>query len=76
MIILPVIKMNCLGVATENDYYKTSDTVTAAYKYRVGKMSPSDENYDEYDPYKYEYKQFKIKIIGVVEDNSKNTWFQ
>lgn len=64
-------KDELFAVATENDYYKTGDTVTAAYKYRVGKMSPSDENYDEYDPYKYEYKQFKIKIIGVVEDNSK-----
>ena len=34
-------------------------------------MSPDDENYDEYDPYTYEYLQFKIKIAGVVADKSK-----
>lgn len=59
------------AVVTENDYYETGDILTAAYKHRTGKMSPDDENYDEYDPYTYEYLQFKIKIAGVIADESK-----
>lgn len=58
------------AVITENDSYKTGDTITVAHKQVVREMSPDEENYDPDNPYLYEYVENKVEIVGVVADKA------